>query len=335
MAGLPRTFYVSKAARRFSSAGAARGAGAVFLALALVGAIPAVASAAEGPPDGEAKEVTIYLPSPTDPRYVLELHLFPGSGVAVVDTYQRVGGESLRAAAYAIAIPTVPFSGSLHLEFPGLGDIVGTIAPVRPREAGAEAKLCTSDYPSEAATFDGHLAFQGAGGYASWRATKARAGILLACGEEPRRANGPAALFGRVSENGLVLNGQARIQFNARGKVRRREVEFVAFADRSSGTAEFAGVDREWLHGDVATERWTKEEPVSLGKTVDFGSDAGEPASVTFAPPAPFFFGRGVYRRSTGKLTGSIGSRFLGLTLHLTPSPIGAKLFDEELSGVR
>jgi hypothetical protein len=32
----------------------------------------------------------------------------------------------------------------------------------------------------------------------------------------------------------------------------------------------------------------------------------------------------------TGKLTGSLGVRFLGLTLHLTPSPLKASLTDEE-----
>ena len=74
---------------------------------------------------------------------------------------------------------------------------------------------------------------------------------------------------------------------------------------------------------------------MSLKKTVAFGSNSTNPTSVTFTPPAPFFFfffffGKGTYRRSTGNLAGSIGARFLGLKLHVTPSPISAKLFDEE-----
>lgn len=307
----------------------------VLSALALVGAIAPSAWATAAPPEGEAEEVTIYLPSPTNHRFDLELHLFPAKGVAVVDTYQRVGYETLRGVAYAIAIPPAPFSGSLDLNFPGLGEVAGTVTPELPREAAAEAKLCERSYPSEGARFDGHLAFRGAGGYASWRATKARAGILLACGAKLQKENGARHLFGHVSESGLVLSGPAPIQFYAKGEARHRYVEFVAFADRSSDRVEFAAVDREWLHGDVATERWTKEDPVSLKKTVAFASDSTKPASITFNPPAPFFLGKGIYRRSTGKLAGSIGGRFLGLKLHLTPSPIGAFLFDEEPSEAR
>jgi hypothetical protein len=302
----------------------------VLVALVLVGASAPRAGAASVAPEGEASEVSIHLPSPTNHRFDLELHLFPAKGVAVVDTYQRVGAESLRGVAYAIAIPPAPFSGSLDLKFPGLGEVVGTVTPSFPSEAGAEAKVCKSNYPSEAARFEGHLSFRGSGGYASWQATEAQTVIVLACGAEQRRENGPRYLFGQVSERGLVLSGPAPIQFYAKGEVRHRYVEFVAFADRPSDRVEFAAADREWIHGDVATERWTKEASVSLKKTVAFGSDSTKPAVVTFDPPAPFFFGKGTYRRSTGKLTGSIGARFLGLRLHLTPSPIGATIFDEE-----
>jgi hypothetical protein len=313
-----------------SSRSIAAAAAVVLVALLAIGGIPASAGAASVAPEGEAKEVTIYLPSPTNHRFDLELHLFPAQGVAVVDTYQRVGYETLRGVAYAIAIPPAPFSGSLDLMFPGLGEVVGTVTPTFPREAGAEAKICKRSYPSEDARFEGQLSFRGAGGYATWQATEGRAEIVLACGAEQRRENGARYLFGQASERGLVLSGPAPIQFDAKGEVRHRYVEFVAFADRPSDRVEFAAVDREWIHGDVATERWTKDAPVSLMKTVTFGSDSTKPALVTFTPSAPYFYGKGIYRRSTGNLAGSIGARFLGLKLHLTPSPIGAFLFDEE-----
>jgi hypothetical protein len=112
--------------------------------LALVGAIPATARAASVAPEGEAKEVTIYLPSPTNHRFDLELRLFPAEGVAVVDTYQRVGYEALRGVAYAIAIPPVPFSGSIDLSFPGLGSVVGTVTPYAPQTSAARAKARSS-----------------------------------------------------------------------------------------------------------------------------------------------------------------------------------------------
>ena len=59
------------------------------------------------------------------------------------------------------------------------------------------------------------------------------------------------------------------------------------------------------------------------------GAGGTKPKRATFTPPAPFF-GKGTYRRRTGKLTGSLGVRFLGLKLHLTASPIPATLTDED-----
>ncbi|HEX3360184.1 MAG TPA: hypothetical protein VHS74_04240 [Solirubrobacterales bacterium] len=76
-----------------------------------------------------------------------------------------------------------------------------------------------------------------------------------------------------------------------------------------------------------------RKTPASLKKTVALGPDTAGPtgpANATFTPPAPFF-GKGTYRRSTGKLTGSLGVSFLGLKLHLTPSPLTATLADEDL----
>jgi hypothetical protein len=106
-------------------------------------------------------------------------------------------------------------------------------------------------------------------------------------------------------------------------------VEFIAWAGSTSNRAEFVAIDREWLPGEVATERWAKKAFVTLTRTVALGAGAGSPASATFTPPAPFF-GKGTYRRRTGKLTGSLGVRFLGLTLHLTLRPLAAALEDEE-----
>jgi hypothetical protein len=284
---------------------------------------------AEASPDRDAKEVQVYFRSPTNRRNVLELQLFPATGVAVADTYEGGGGDSGRGVAYAIAIPTAPFDGSLDLNFPGLGEFVGTVTPVSPRGPATQSKLCESNYPNEYATFEGHLAFRGAGGYGRWEATKAQAGILLACGAEPKEENGADALFGHVAELGPVLDGPAPIRFFAHGEVRHRLVEFIAWAGSTSNGAEFVAIDREWLPGEVATERWAKKAFVTLTRTVALGAGAGSPASATFTPPAPFF-GKGTYRRRTGKLTGSLGVRFLGLTLHLTLRPLTAALEDEE-----
>lgn len=283
----------------------------------------------ESPADGEAQEVNLYVRSPTNHRNFLQLKLFPEQGVAVAATYEEARLEPLRGVAYATAIPPAPFEGSLDLKFPGLGEFVGTVTPEVARGPADQAKLCRSNYPGESARFAGHLDFRGAGGYVRWETSEALASILLACGSEPKEENGPKDLFGHVAELGPPLGGPAPIRFFSQGEVRHRYIEFVAWGGaHDPDNAQFVGIDREWLPGEVATERWVKKTSGSLGKTVTIGAGT-KPASATFTPPAPFF-GKGTYRRRTGKLTGSLGVRFLGLTLHLTPSPLKASLTDEE-----
>lgn len=305
------------------------------MALVLAGAIPASASAgATGvAPDGGVREVSFYFPSPTpNHRNVVQVQVFPGQGVAVAKTYE--GAEELfksgRGVAYAIAIPSVPFDGTLDLKFPGLGKFVGTITPENAPGSAAREKKCRSSYPIEGGRFKGHLAFRGAGGYGTWKATRAGVGILLACAGEPEKDNGTAALFGHLAELGPSFIGPAPIQFLARGEVGRRDVKVIVWAGHSSIGVEFDAIDSEWLRGGVATERWVKVAPASRKETLALGFDSEGPTSATFTPPAPFF-GKGTYRRSTGKLTGSLGVSFLGLKLHLTPSPLMAALVDEDL----
>jgi hypothetical protein len=302
----------------------------------LPGAISARASAVGAPPDGEAKEVRIIVPSPTDHHNVLELHLFPAKGVAAVATYEgSTNGGPERSVSYAIAIPSAPFDDSLDLKFPGLGSVVGTVTPDAPQTSAGWAKLCRVSYPSEGATFEGHLDFRGAGGYGKWQATEAPVEVVLACGAKPKKENGSRALFGHVSELGPVLNGPAPIRLFAQGEVRHRVIEFIVWAGRDSNS-EFLGIDREWLRGGVAIERWVKKAAALRKETLTLGPDSAGPAasavpvSATFTPPAPFF-GKATYRRSTGKLTGSLGVNFLGLKLHLAPSPLTATLADEDL----
>jgi hypothetical protein len=313
-------------------------AATLVLAALLLGAIPASASATGAPQEGEAKEVNLLFPSPTNYHDVLAVHLFPANGVAVVDIYEgsRNGGFE-GAVSYAIAIPPAPLDGALDLSFPGLGSIVGTVTPDKPLTSAARAKLCRSDYPTEGATFEGHLDFRGAEGHGRWQATKSPVEVVLACGTGPKKENGSHALFVHVIELGPVLNSPAPIRLFAQGEVRHRVIEFIAWGGKSSNSVELVAIDREWLPGEVATERWVKKGNASLKKTVALGPAASEraggaagPESAIFTPPAPFF-GKGTYRRSTGKLTGSLGVNFLGLKLRLTPSPLAADLVDEDL----
>ncbi len=313
-----------------------RAAAVALLALVLVCAIPASASAVGAPLDGEAKEVRIIVPSPANHLDVFELHVFPAKGVAVVATYEGgANGGYERGVDYAIAIPSAPFDDSLDLKFPGLGSVVGTVTPDAPQTSAGWAKLCRRSHPSEGATFEGHLDFRGAGGYGRWQATEAPVEVVLACRTEPKKEDGSHALFGHVAELGPVLDGPAPIRLFAQGEVRHRVIEFIAWAGKDSDS-QFLGIDREWLRGGVATERWVKKvaalrkETLALGPGSTGPGGSTGPASATFTPPAPFF-GKGTYRRSTGKLTGSLGVNFLGLKLHLTPSPLMADLADEDL----
>lgn len=304
---------------------------AVALVALLLVCVPTVPAGATGAsPEEGAKEVIVFFRSPTNPKSVFQLEVFPERGVAVVTTFEGVADLSGGAVAYAIAIPPASFDGSLNLDFPGLGTIVGTVTRDDPAGPAAQEKLCESNFPSEGAKFDGHLAFHGAGGYARWSTSEAPARIAPDCGAEPERENGPDDLFRHASEFGPVLDGPARIRFFAKGEVRHRIVEFIAWAGaHGSSTVEFDAVDREWLPGQIATVRWAKRTGVSLEKTVSIRGEATKPASVTFTPPGPYFFGKGIYRRRTGKLAGSLGARFLGLKLHLTPSPLPATFIDE------
>jgi hypothetical protein len=301
----------------------------VLLAL-LALAIPVSASAAGATTDGGVKEVSFFVLGNNHRNY-LQLDLYPTAGVAVasINEENRSGAISGRGVAYAIAIPARPFEGSLDIRFPGLGEFVGTVTPDLPFTAMARAEACDSRDPSEGGTFKGRVRFRQASGHGHWSANEEQVGLMLECSAHLKRENGDHALFGHVAELGPDLYGPAPIRFFAQGEARDRYLEFIAWAGKGRPNhIEFNAVDREWLHGDIATERWVKVAPASLSKAVRFGLDAGEATSATFTPPAPFF-GKGVYRRSTEQLTGSLGVNFAGLKLRLTPSPLPATLEDE------
>jgi hypothetical protein len=88
-------------------------------------------------------------------------------------------------------------------------------------------------------------------------------------------------------------------------------------------------VDREWLPGEVATQRWVSRWGVSRARALTVGPGK-DPAVVTFHPPAPFF-GIGIYHRASHALTGSLGVKFPGLRVRLAKPPLPAVLEDEEV----
>jgi hypothetical protein len=290
--------------------------------------IAAVSAAGRTPSLGEVENVSIYLRSSTNPRDMLSLEIFPVEGVAVARTSYGSRLEPDSGASYSVAIPAAPFDGSLDLDIPGLGEVAGTVTPTEARGAAAESRFCEQRYPSEPATFEGQIAFHGAGDSRRWRTKKAEASIVPGCGARLEQRNGPASLFHHLGGFGPSFSGDS-IRFFANGETRTRRVEFVAVGDRIENHGTLIAIDTEWVHGKIATQRWVKRLTTSFEGTVHFGQDDDEPSWLTITPPAPFF-GRATYLRRTGKLTGSLGVHFPGLKARLARPPAEVIFEDEE-----
>jgi len=303
------------------------------LAVAVLVALPcvtvAVSSAAgRTTPAGEVADISIYLPSPTNANNELSLEVFPAEGVAVARTTYGSRFEPTSGAYYAAAIPAAPFDGSLDLNFPGLGQVVGTVTPTEVRGETAEAKLCEENYPSESATFKGRIAFHGAGDPRRWKAKKAEASIDPSCGARLERRNGPSSLFHHLGGFGPDFSGDF-IRLSAEGETKKRRTQFVAVGDsRGDRPLQLLAFDTEWLPGEIAIQRWVKRY-ASFEKVMHFAQEDDEPSRVTVAPPAPFS-GRATYLKRTGKLTGSLAAHFPGLKVRLARPPAKVIFEDEE-----
>jgi hypothetical protein len=203
------------------------------------------------------------------------------------------------------------------------------VTPTETRGAAAETSLCEQRYPSESATFEGQIAFHGAGDPRRWRTRRAEASIVPGCGARLERRNGPASLFHHLDGFGPSFSGDF-IRLFANGETRRRRTQFVAVGDLSGNhSLTLLAIATEWLHGEIATQRWVKRYADSFEKVVHFAQDDDEPSRITVTPPAPFF-GRGTYLRRTSRVTGSLGVHFPGLKVRLARPPAEAIFEDEE-----
>lgn len=283
-----------------------------------------------------AGHVQVSLQGPgNDYRHTLVFDLYPQRGIALVSTRQ---GEALSAGVlfadtYAVAIPKEPFEGSIDVDFPGVGEIVGAVVAKEATKPELPAKVCDGSPPVSHARFEGRIRFGGRGGYRPWAGHKAEASISPECRAPSGGKSEAEELFGAVAEFGPILPGPAGFRFFAGARPPGRVVEFIAFGnvweDGSYGT--FAAIDKEWLPGEIATERVVSRTTKAFLPGVEVDPDRAPPDHVTFAPPPPFF-GRATYRRRTGKLRGSLGVRFLGLSLRLAQRPMSARLEDEDVA---
>jgi hypothetical protein len=297
--------------------------------LALLSVTIGASSAAGGTAtSGEVEKVTLYLHAPAFPRKVLSLEIFPAEGVAVARTYYGRYIEPGSGASYSLAIPAAPFDGSLDLDFPGLGKVVGRVTSSETRGAAAEARFCEQRYPSESATFEGQVSFHGAGDPRHWRTKKVEASIVPACGARLERRNGPSSLFHHLDGFGPTFSNDF-IRLFANGETKKRRTQFVAVGDSGGNRSlQLLAFDEEWLPGEIATQRWVKRY-ASFKNVMHFANDDAEPSRVTVTPPAPFT-GRATYLRRTGKVNGSLRVHFPGLNVRLARPPAEAIFEDEE-----
>jgi hypothetical protein len=294
-----------------------------FATLAVIAAPTTSAAAAEA---GKVEEVSLSVhPRKHWHKNVLFLAVYPQKGLATVSTVSNEFKlENRRGVAYAVAIPPQPFEGSLDVAVPGLGEFVGTVDSGR--GDAMIAKRCSSGSTrTEPATFEGRIEFRGAG-YGSWTATRGEAGITRSCGATTGKPVAPKELFSVIGGIGTMLPGPSSFRFFSRARDSSRE--FVAVGGRGLRVSMIA-VDREWLPGEVATQRWVSRWGVPYANALTIGPGGDHPTVVTFHPSAPFF-GTAVYRRASHSLSGSLGVNFPGLRMQLARPPLPAALEDEE-----
>ena len=293
-----------------------RVAAVIVATLAILAAAPSAGAVAGARQD---ELVTVYLESAKHPlHHVLLLRVWPVKGMATVETFPDVAeSENARGVIYGVAFPPQPFEGSLDIVVPGLGEFVGTVAPKGSDKCGA----------GPLTHFDGRIEFRGAGDYGRWRANRAVAQATRSCTKLPEKAATTKELTTTISELGPTLPGPSLVRFEASS--RDRLLAFAMFGDSQHG-ASFVGIDREWLPGGVAVERWVTRQRVPFARTVLLGPGGEHPAHITFRPPKPFF-GVGHYSARSHRLTGSLGADFTGLRTRLAAQPLIAGLEDEEV----
>jgi hypothetical protein len=301
----------------------------VLVGVALVAAVAASSAAASS----EREE--IYLPGPRGHRYwdTLQLRLLPRQGAAVVTTV--TGGtdfENGGGVSYATRTPKGLPAGRVDVHFPGLGRIVGrVVGDGKPEPRGRTG--CAATEVTESGHFVGHLVFRGAGGYRTWRASRAESVTKrnTSCGEEAP----PKTLFGYLGETGTpVIEGGSSLDsvLGSGYKNGKRSVQFFAEIHGSGPeeTAGFTVFDHEWLAGHrIAADRWTSRRGVPLGDHFEIGPGARKPPSATLRPPAPFS-GEATYSRKGHKLTGDLSVNFLGLKLRIAGADTVAFLDNSE-----
>jgi hypothetical protein len=301
----------------------------VLVGVALVAAVAASSAAAA------SERVEIYLPGPPGHpfRNTLQLKLLPRLGAASVTTMTNGSGfENGGSVAYATRTRKDLHPGRVDVRFPGLGRIVGRVVGDGKPEPRGETG-CAATEVTESGHFLGHLVFRGAGGYRTWRASRAEA--VTTRNPSCREAVPPKTLFGYLDETGPRFSGGSDGPFSTLAAGRRsgkRSIQLIAqiYGRGPEETVSFTASDYEWLAGHrIAAIRWMARRGVPLGDHFEIAPGAQRPPSATLRPPAPFS-GEAIYSRKGHKLTGDLSVDFLGLKLRIAGAHTIAYLDNSE-----
>jgi hypothetical protein len=267
-------------------------------------------------------------------RHVLELRVYPLRGVAVAVTLSNnFDFENHNQVTYVEQIPKGPFDGYLDVHFKGLGTFAGEFVPKESQSEGHVPKGCKGPRPwSAAGSLVGSVAFRGAGGYARWSASTARAYLQrsspLTCrrgaAEHERK---PKTLFG-YAQIGPGYFNHWRYELRARRGTRGRLVYFaLAEFEGKKPIVDFDAGVYETLPGGIDVSR-AVDRSVRRGSRLQASQGDFRVRRATLRPPPPFS-GVGRYSLATRRLKGTIAVEFPGLKLRLGSDETVAELVDE------
>src|SRR6202012_564467 len=117
------------------------------------------------------------------------------------------------------------------------------------------------------------IEFRGAG-YGSWTATLAEAGITRSCGAATAKPVAPKESFSVIGGIGPMVPGPSSFRFFSRARDDSRE--FVAVGGRGLRVSMIA-VDREWLSGEVAAQRWVSRWDIPYSHAMTIGPGGNHP----------------------------------------------------------
>lgn len=295
------------------------------LLLLLLPFLFAAAPAQAAKPQIQRRQEVVSLVFPKQHGFDVVAMLYPDRGVAVLYTTTGKGlgrrRERWAGVVYAVHAPRWRLRDGIEFVLGGLGEMRGRLVTQGPTRHGHHDPACRGPQPvSEDGHFVGRLRFEGAGGYLSVTASRARAYVTRTARLRCRHGHAESVkkaipgLFGYL-EAPLSLSGHDGTFLTSDLRTRRRIVRFLAVRQLEEPTATFTAASLEWLPGEVGATRWIR---VSRVRASAFTTAQPElhPPSARVEPPAPFA-GSATYGRRTQSLRGNLSVSMPGLRVRI------------------